>query len=203
MMTTNQRRLAALILIASPSDRHDGLHWYDDARRFATETATQFELPVNVVAGVIAVLSPRQGWKRNKDLAYTVCEMYSQGFEMPSESDLGCFRANIVKAWGLLTEYHNEGFDPFLYVRGPKVTAFYRNILGDSNVITLDTHALHAWFGNTERKGQFSAKEKAQASDDYATVAKQCGITPSQAQAIVWVVWRSLIMSQAQLDVLG
>lgn len=200
MSTINHTVLNTILSIAGPSDYHEGMHWYDDAKRFAQETANQFELPLNKVAGVIAVLSPRQSWRRNKDLAHLMCELYHAGAPCPDESQLGCFSANIDKAWNILHADLRET-PIFNWVRGPKVTAFYHNIMGDPNAITLDTHALNAWYGDTAcpRGGVFRKSEREAAEQCYRDVAAQRGLTPAQCQAVVWVTWRYITMSSAQV----
>lgn len=188
-------RLLSIYYSATPSQRYDGLTWYTEAREFIKVVAKKFELPTAIVAGVVAVTSPRKGWGANKDIAYQLCEMYTQhATEEDVLSIKGAFRTNLAKAWNILRM--TEADNVYDYVRGPKVTAFYANLLGIDSALTLDTHALRAWAGHTDRIS-WSKKELTQAETDYRNAASRTDVTVAQFQAIIWVVWRERIMSPA------
>lgn len=196
-LTTNQYRLLALYFGATPSERHEGTHWYDAAKEFAQDTADKFGYTLEQVAAVIAVTSPRQGWGANKDTAYTLAEYASRGMtyeDAISDHHARGFKTNLAKAWRILT-----GEDPDAVVSGPKVIAFYLNILGCSNHVTLDSHAMNAWAG--EVRTEWSKKLHTTMRGDYKLCAEYVGVTPSVFQAVVWVVHRHRVNVPSHHDV--
>jgi len=194
--TVNTHRLLALYHSASPAERHEGTHWYDSARQFALDTAEKFNYTLEEIAGVIAVTSPRQGWGANKDTAYTLAEYaYRKGSYEDAIADplVRGFNTNTLKAWRIL-----HGEDAYTVVKGPKVMAFYLNILGHSNHITLDSHAMNAWAG--ECRPEWPKKLHPTMRDDYKLCAQYVGVSPSEFQAVVWVVHRRRVNVSAHHD---
>jgi hypothetical protein len=112
---------------ASAADLATGLDWYERARTFARSLGLADETG----AGVVAALSPMNGWSANMTLARGLTERYLAGEAMPT-SGFG-LRGNVLKAWRIL-----DGQDPLDVLRGQKVTAFYANIMGDPNAVTVE-----------------------------------------------------------------
>jgi len=192
--TVNTHRLLALYHSASPSQRDEGMNWYRYAWYFTLATAQEFDFTSTQVAAVIAVTSPRQGWGVNKDTAYTLCSYHARGlsFERACLDPLvRGFSTNLAKAWRIL-----EGENPSDVVSGPKVTAFFHNICGEQDLVTLDTHAMNAWAGDPTGKA-YPAKVREQMRADYVDCATLVGVAPSEFQAVVWVVWRAQVLSAA------
>lgn len=200
--TRNQRSLLAIYYLSSPSERHDGMTWYDRAQDFCRNTGLELGVPYDVVAAVVAVLSPRQSWVDNKNYAHGIIEWFQSGLDTPNTEDFPVFKVNVDKAWGILTaNQNNETFTQF--VRGPKVTAFYHNLLGHNAYLTIDTHALNAWCGGVREFHKYTKKERTQCDADYRVVAEHLGLAPSALQAIIWVTWRGMVFSQERLATLG
>jgi len=169
----------AVLCRASVEHISNGLGWYDRAR-----TLAQTLEPSNVhrAAGIIAALSPNTSWPRNQALA---TQAYADG-----RLTGGTFKANVSKVNRMLA-----GEQPLNVLGGDKVRSFYLNIIGQGDdVITVDRHAhdiaVSEVFGNRPRpmlarKGGY---------DVFANIYRQAssliGITPSQLQAITWLVWR-------------
>ena len=57
--------ILAIYKLATPEEKRDGIVWYADALRDCTRIATDLELPVHIVTGVCAALSPNNKWDRN------------------------------------------------------------------------------------------------------------------------------------------
>lgn len=75
-------------------------------------------------------------------------------------------------------------------IRGQKVEAFYANLSGDLNRVTIDRHAIGA---ATRQEAPATGVSRAQYRNleaAYQVAAAQLGIAPAQAQAIAWIVWR-------------
>ena len=109
--------------------------------------------------------------------------------------------AKAIRIW--------KGETPHEVLNGHKVRSFYNNMLtGRSNNhgdVTMDTHAVSAAAGRkwsaqsdpikaftagTSLKSHGSKGLYAQFADSYRRVAAKHGLSPEQAQAVIWLQWR-------------
>lgn len=170
------RRLLALHAQCTPSDLAQGLAWYERARA-AAEGMSTGNLPR--AAAVIAHLSPRQSWAQN----------LASASRMLTAADAGDARCPAVhtrvqheKAWAVAT-----GRAAPTANHGPKTLAFYRNILGNTDAVCVDTWALRAATGDsTKGKGLAPGKYRRVAAA-YTSAAQALGMAPRDLQAAVWV----------------
>lgn len=102
----------------------------------------------------------------------------------------GTYPANAEKAARILLGVH-----PATVVSGPKVSAFWRAICGDPAAMTLDRWAIRAadhpcdpWPGK---------RASAMLRDAYRVAAERVGETVRDFQAIVWIVERDTVPSDA------
>jgi hypothetical protein len=165
---------------ATDDDISKGMSWYDDAHTFATT----LDHNVSRAAGIIAALSPMNGWANNKAKAEL---LYSQNGE---GTNVGLF-SNVAKAQAIY-----NGADPLTVLGGDKVRAFYATILdpsGDHNPV-IDRHAFDIAVGqvtNSRERGKLSRKgEYTRFAQAYRQAAISEAIGASQLQAITWLTWR-------------
>lgn len=176
---------------ASASVMRAGLSWYLDAHNFARTVGGGREWHVARNAGIIAALSPLNGWENNKRKAAQVIAMRGRiavAKGQPNGIGLG---NNVAKAVAIY-----KGAEPLDILSGDKVTAFYRTILdptGDINPV-IDRHAFDIAVGertNDVRRAALSRKGVyAEFASAYREAAKFAGIGSAQMQAITWVAWR-------------
>lgn len=167
-----------------------GARWYAEAHALAAAVAEETGLTTRQVAGVIAVLSPGVFWsyqiKTTKDFVLAVLageDVTGEGFAY--------YNRNRAKAVRII-----NGEDPDRVVSGPKVTAFYRNILskGTDDNVTIDRHALRVALGGDYTPNQISAFLKPYsdlAAQAYRLVAAALNLSPAELQAVCWVWWKS------------
>jgi hypothetical protein len=164
-------------------DLRTGLTWYMDAHNFA-----KILDPNNVsrAAGIIAALSPLNGWENNKNKAALLYRQNGGG------ENVG-LKKNVAKAQRI---YNGEHPDNVL--KGDKVTAFYRTILdpfGDIEPV-IDRHAFDIAVGkrtDEKTRGMLSRKGiYAEFANVYREAAKVAGIGAAQMQAVTWVAWRNI-----------
>jgi hypothetical protein len=98
--------------------------------------------------------------------------------------------ANNAKAARIL-----RGEEPLDVLGGLKVRAFYRNIIGDRDVVTIDRHAYSIAAGrhlkDTEA-GPLNAKAHYAVEALYQEAARALGVCPVTLQACTWLTWRRL-----------
>lgn len=170
------KRLLAIFDSATDLQKKNGNAWYVEAYTYAF-TLCGSDFTVEQTAGVIAVLSPNTAWNANKLLAKRVIDAFRDG--IPAEDSRGGLGANVRKAYRIL-----DG--DLSAVSGPKVTAFYNNILGCPDHVTVDIWATRAAVGRDVPGTDHVRIVKA-----YRNAAKLRGLTPRDFQAVVWVTVRN------------
>ena len=125
--------------------------WYSDAQKFTETLSLEFnnQISSNKIAGVIAALSPRNEWNRNKFDAVNLCKEFLSnkyyqlnlfGHHFLLNSKVCTFHANKSKAIKILLSDDSE-IETIL--KGNKLINFYRCIIGDSEAICIDGHAFN------------------------------------------------------------
>lgn len=160
-----------------------GAGWYAHAHELAGQIAGQsYGVTARQAAGVIAALSPQNGWEKNVAGARHACIVGSaKGLHV------GC---QTRKADAILS-----GADPLEVLNGRKERAFFCNVADPDDVahVTIDRHAhdiaCGKRFGDADTRGLSSAGRYANLEHAYRRAAKIAGVTPNQLQAITWQVW--------------
>lgn len=171
---------------ATPRDIEQGLHWYDAARTVAEALATGTGYSVKQTASVIAVLSPNVAWDENVNSALLAVEGHFYGIPWQQWRGAG-YGENKEKASDILSGHLDR-------LRGPKVTAFARGILGDTTACTIDLWMLRS----VGLEGTLNVTPKRWQAI-YAAIAEAatvCGHNVRDFQAIVWSKVRNETLSQ-------
>ena len=144
--------------------------WYHEAQEVAEDVAENLGVSLEVGASIVSAFSPRERWSSNvaKALAFSLGKPVT---------GLG---NNIRMAESAIT----LGFDA---LKGLKTNAFARAIAGDSNAVVIDVWMCRAANLGTDspNKSQYNML-----SDAIRKVAKEFGITPRTAQALIWIIVR-------------
>lgn len=174
-LETVVRRITRTFDRATSADVESGARWYDEASDLASALAAQYYLDRDVVARVIAALSPRTTWSRN--VAGTIALLQS-GDEAARR--LGCIGRNVDTALSVIDGAH---------LNGPKTAAFARNIAGDRESVTVDVWACRVADLDEDklsRAGVYDAVAHA-----YRLAARRRGVDPATMQATTWIVARN------------
>jgi hypothetical protein len=174
-------RVDKWLSLATAQDLADGLAWYDRARQMAEAMSAETGISVRHCAGVIAALSPRQQWGTNVAGAWRMLRAAGEGEGEPIVAGLS---ANRAKAWRIA-----QGEGPDAVLSGPKVRAFYANILGDVDAVTVDIWAARAAEGR-ENPHAPERRRYRLLSESYRRAGERRGMCPRDVQAAVWTVYR-------------
>lgn len=164
--------------------------WYNDAYEFANGLSLKYNLSIVQVANVIAALSPQMKWEKNKENAKAAIEAYVAHLDgwLTREQlpKVHTFTAMSDNAYAILFD------EPFTL--GQKTASFAANILGNYNVVTVDSLAMSILLGFYRKAGSYKIYKVAYkyAQSLYIEAAKQLGLSPAHLQAVVWVVCRRL-----------
>jgi hypothetical protein len=168
------RRILRVWANATPADIEAGATWYAEANALAAELADRAG-SIEHAAAVISHLSPRSTWARNVAAAIAVVNETA----LPA----GVMSAPLHRALVSL-----DSATPLDTFGGPKTGRFARNIMGDTEAVTVDVWAARV-AGVDEnllgRVGVYDAVEHA-----FRLAARRVGVTPSTMQATTWIVQR-------------
>ena len=119
---------------ATPDEKDQGMGWYADQHQRIVELANIYDYPVDVVAAVTAVLSPRIAWSRNLIAAATLLDAVNRQKNL-EEFTVDGLGMSKYKAFMIANTWDDR------WVRGDKVTAFYNNLKDPdaSDRVTVDT----------------------------------------------------------------
>jgi hypothetical protein len=152
----------------------EGRQWYPRARAIAEDLGERYGRAPEVVAGVIAALSPRQRWSENVRRAERALAGHGAG-------GLGDSERKVAAILG--------GAAPAEVVCGPKTSAFRALIVDPSHPseVCVDTWALRAagWPVDTVTPRQYETVAEA-----YRIAARHFGELPSAVQATAWILAR-------------
>lgn len=184
-------RLHGLYRHATEGERQQGRAWYSIAREDTRNIAGRVGRDARSVAGVIAALSPNTRWGRCLLDSERLC--LGHGRREPVEDiTVTTYHDGRWKAWRIL-----DGEEPSTVLRGPKVTAFYRNLSGDWSVPCIDSHAINAWHGERVVGSDLWLRNEVttlrRVTADYTRAAETHRMTPAEFQAIIWVTWKRRI----------
>lgn len=167
---------------AGEAIREAGRDWYPSAEREARAIAALAPRGIGPSRGaaIIAALSPRAQWVTNLRWAGQVAAAAAIDADCPAVGLL----PNRAKAWRIA-----HGEDPREVLGGPKVRAFWRNLAGDPEAVTVDVWAAKAVGQDPNRLTPARYRAIAEA---YRTAAHETGEDPRDIQAIVWLSYRGV-----------
>lgn len=151
-----------------------GRRWYPQTRRELQALAAQYDRPLSQVVAVFAITSVAAQLAANLRWTEECLQGLRTGGRYPNVQ-------GPLVAGALSTRY------PSRFCRGPKVSAFYRAIMGDPHVVVLDRWALRAagWKRDDAPKGV-----RVQFEREYRDAAATAGEGVRNFQAIVWIALR-------------
>jgi hypothetical protein len=161
----------SLVMQATLAQVEQAAVWYHEAQEVAEDVAENLGASLEVGASIVAAFSPRERWASNvaKSLAFS----------------MGKPVAGLQNNYRMAERSLELGFDA---LNGQKTNAFARAIAGDPNAIVIDVWMIRA-AGMDASKG-VNKTQYNELSDAVNTVAKEFGITPRTAQALIWIIVR-------------
>lgn len=186
------RNIQKIMAQATLDEVVQGSAWYTVAKAACKTIADKHELPLHIVVGVVAALSPTNKWERNIVDADALCSAFVSG-GYSEEVKVCTYKTMKEKAWSILSDNGDRAHTKAL-LKGPKITDFYCCILGE-NTCVIDGHA---WgIANADRRTMQEVpnigkklRESLQAA--YIEVGKPKNLPAHVVQAITWVTWKRI-----------
>lgn len=188
------KNIQTVFAAATPNEHEHGLTWYQDAQDACQAMADKHQLPLVVVVGVVAALSPTNRWERNLVDADNMLECFVAGGYV--EDTTPCtYKAMRDKAWRILEGGVGQSIEAIAKtLNGPKITDFFLCIMGQ-DVCVIDGHA---WcIANADRRTMqevpsIGKKLRKELQAAYSKAGKKHGMTAYQMQAATWVAWKRI-----------
>jgi hypothetical protein len=183
---------------ATPDEKRDGVVWYAEALASCMNISNDTSVPLHIVVGVCAALSPNNKWDRNVQNARDLIVAFINGDYIDSVK-VSTYHAMKRKAWGIL-EAMPDHDGVIALLNGQKIVSFYRNIVGD-DTCTIDGHARNIYYGErvglTNDKSNVGKREYAEIQSAYVKAGKKVrlngrSLKAFEMQAITWVAWRRI-----------
>lgn len=163
---------------ATSENIYNGSRWYSKANIICQSLSQKYDIPVDTVAKVMSVLSPRNKWERNILDAKNVIIAHKNNID-PENIKVCTFSKNKFKAFNILSG--KETIKP----SAKKTYSFYKNILLDNSFVTIDLWHLRACFGKTIESGLTPLRYD-QIKDITIKLANLHNVKGYEFQAIVW-----------------
>ena len=170
-------RLTAAYYRATAEELRDGIDWYVQAHQWCAGIAARYGLTLEVAVAITAAMSQGQSWDNNRMAVVSLLEGTGK---CPAYKDVLSKVKNILETGdvSLLT--------------GPKITAFYQNILDPwrSEAITVDRWMARLAVEGWEGKLTVTPSRYNRIAPAIAEAARMVGLSAFQFQAVVWLVAR-------------
>ena len=192
-MTQYTRNILKVFAQCTDAELQHGMRWYKDAEIAGQNIADKYQLPLHVVVGVIAALSPTNEYGQNIRNADTMCRIFVDGGYV-EETKPSTYHPMRDKAWSILQSMPHNIDDVAFILNGPKITDFAYCIMGE-DVCVIDGHA---WcIANNDRRTMqkvpnIGKKLRAELQECYRRAGKKHGMTAYQMQAATWVAWKRI-----------
>jgi hypothetical protein len=185
-------------------DRYEGELAYQRYHQVMTELAGRYEAELGRVVAAFAATSPNSDYLGNVRSVVTMLEALRRGLPCQAAT-VSTYRACRDRAWTYLT----GEVDFMATVRGPKIRAFYQNIMNpfDPEPVTIDGHMVAAHRGSTgTMKDNIPSRgEYHRVALDVRLLADRLGRIPNAVQATLWFTRKRLlrVVYQPQLTLRG
>jgi len=188
------KNILAVYNIATKKEKHEGFLWYKKARGGCRKLSQLTGVPLRKAVGVVAATSPNLNWNKNVFTASQVIAGFSQGIDHENIDGCMAYKSNRLKGYKVLRD-PNRSTAILKTLNGPKISAFFDNIMGGDSV-TVDGHARNIAYNERlslkDRKLSIGKKEYNEIAQAYRDAAAILDVKACDLQAITWVAWRRL-----------
>ncbi len=175
-------------LNASHEDMQEGMNWYPNALHKCAEIADDTMLPLDTVVALVSVISPSIMWGGNISAPEQIIDLWDRGIPATEWTGFNIYPANLLKAERILNGEISA-------LKGNKVVAFYRNIMGSWVDVTIDRWSIRVALDEPKLgkdKIVPSGKKVYEAiADAYRESARLLGVAAPEVQAVTWTVFRN------------
>tara|TARA_B000000557_G_scaffold154322_1_gene125236 strand:- start:1288 stop:1911 length:624 start_codon:yes stop_codon:yes gene_type:complete len=199
-LSHNAREIVAKFTLATSQEVQLGCDWYPSALSIAARISEKYELKTEVVAGVIAALSPNNRWERNIVDAEAIIKCWRSGGTRTDMLNVKVCTYGKMKAKAI--DILTRDIPIIEILNGKKLIEFYNCITNPTlNDVCIDGHAYSVWFGERltmKEVPPIGKKLRATIKQDYRDACQfineelSCFYSPADIQAITWVTHKRI-----------
>jgi hypothetical protein len=171
------------------ADLAQGIAWYDGAGEIAHTLAAGSNYSPDQIGAVIAAMSPRMPWGRNKLATRKIVGRHASGDG--NIKGIGLWD-NVKLSYAILDDASN------IDVLVNKRLNFYRNIMGQKHLATIDSWMCKILFGR-DTDIQSAGDNHDLCSMVIESAAEVAGLNPRDFQAALWVMIRREMLTENEL----
>lgn len=178
---------------ANETDFIEGEKWYRDARLFCYEISRKYDVSFRKVCAILAALSPRNKWQRNKADCESLVKYLKQGGKMPQ---CATYSAMVNKAIKLYHSKVDSTFTMLTILNGQKIKAFFLNIYDfNSDCVTVDSWIQLISLGEylaVDKRPSLSKNDYRLIEESIKEIASTKGVKPPVMQAVLWISFKRM-----------
>ncbi len=183
------RNIVGAYYTASKQDKKNGRSWYPNTLRYCQTVADEFGLDVERVVAAYAIISPSLDKEKNDEQIRLACDAYAHGLLPEEWPTIGVYGMNNRKK-----AYRALDGD-LSAVSGPKVTAFFQNIMGRPENPTIDRWAIRVAMNQPYLPEQQAIpggmRVQRAIARAYVEAAKHVRQKPCVVQSVTWENFRN------------
>ena len=199
-LSHNAREIVAKFTLATSQEVQLGCDWYPSALAIAGRIACKYGLRTEVVAGVIASLSPNNKWERNIVDAENIIKCWASGGTRTDMLNVTVCTYGKMKAKAV--DILTRDIPIVEILNGKKIIEFFNCITNPAlNDVCIDGHAYSVWFGQRltmKEVPPIGKKLRSQIKTDYRDATAfindelDTSYSPADIQAITWVTHKRI-----------
>jgi hypothetical protein len=188
---TPRDNLRAVLAQADNFDRQEGATAYRRYHNLMANFANYYGTALNNTVAAFVSLSPNNSWFNNLRSLASVLDGIGRGLQK-DEIVVSTYNTCRDRAY----DYATGERDFMSNTKGPKVRAFYRNIMDpcDFKPVCIDGHMTAMWLGKRLTMVE-AARERVKynvVARDVQMVAVEHAMLPNQLQATLWFAWKRI-----------
>jgi hypothetical protein len=182
---------------ASPDDMSEGMNWYSEAFNYCKRVSEDYGIDIDRVVALVSVISPGLIWGGNLTIPEKIIDLWQRGVPVHEWQGFQCWPKNLEKAETILN-------GDLSVMNGPKVNAFFRNIKGETEPVTIDRWSIRVAMDDPKLGGGQIEPSGKQVYEALVNVYKEVGEIVGQeacdVQAVTWTVYRYMYNGRARKE---
>lgn len=178
---------------ATSTDFVDGEKWYRDARLHCFSLSKKYDVSFRKVCAILAALSPRNRWERNKIDCETII-MECQG--LIPYGKYATYGAMVEKAKRIYFSKVDSITTMLKLLNGQKISAFFLNIYDcNSDCVTVDSWIQLISLGEylaVDKRPSLKKSDYKLVSEVIKEIASTKKVAPPVMQAILWISFKRM-----------
>jgi len=179
--------------LANSTDFVEGEKWYRDARLYSFELSKKYGVSFRKVCAILAALSPRNRWQRNKEDAETLIQ---ECLGLIPYGKYATYGAMVDKARRIFASKVDSIQTMLTILNGQKISAFFLNIYdSNSQCVTVDSWIQLISLGEylaVDKRPSLTKTDYKLIEETIKELASTKKVAPPVMQAVLWISFKRM-----------